>query len=112
MTNITLKTLGRKLLDKRGDRGIREVAKEISISPATLSRVERGYLTDLETFKKVCQWLEVDPGEVLGMKRSPSTPKQHAHVHFKMNREIKQETAEALSHMILAAQRALTHSDR
>jgi len=55
MPRLTLQALGRKLLDKRGNRGIRDVAQEIGISPATLSRVERGYLSDLETFGKICR---------------------------------------------------------
>ena len=49
MQKLTLETLGLKVLEKREDRGVREVAKEIGISPATLSRVERGNLPDLET---------------------------------------------------------------
>ena len=50
---LTLKSLGRKITDKRGANGIRAAAAEIGISPATLSRVERGNLPDLETFKKI-----------------------------------------------------------
>ena len=39
-------------------------------------RVERGNLPDLDTFKKICQWLEVDPGQVLGLSNTPpGTPR-------------------------------------
>lgn len=110
MTKLTLQTLGRKLLEKRGDRGIREVAAEIGVSPATLSRVERGHLPDLETFRKICGWLGVDPGEVLGVKAAATaTPK--AAVHFKKDRSLEPKTAQALAQMILAAQRALMASE-
>lgn len=110
MAKLTLQTLGRRLLEKQGDRGVRETAAEIGISPATLSRVERGYLPDLETFGKVCRWLKIDPGEVLGFKATPAAVPKAA-VHFRKDREIAPRTAQALAQLILAAQRALLHSE-
>lgn len=108
---MNLQSLGRKLAEKRGERGIREVAKEIEISPATLSRVERGYIPDLDTFGKVCRWLGIDPGEVLGIPaENPSTPK--VAVHFKKDRAIAPKTAQALANMILAAHRAWSVSEK
>ena len=104
MAKLTLQTLGRKLAEQRGAMGIRETAKLVGISPATLSRVERGHLPDLETFGKICRWLNVDPGEVLGIGSSP------VGVHFRKAQTVKTETAQALAQMILAARRALTVS--
>jgi len=106
MPKLTLQSLGRKLVEKRADRGIREVAAEIGVSPATLSRVERGHMPDLETFSKICRWLAVDPGEVLGVSASPSDRPQIG-VHFRKDQALKPETAQALAQLILAAQRAL-----
>ncbi len=108
MAAPTLQTLGRLLRTSRDTRGIRDVARKIGISPATLSRVERGHLPDLETFRKVCTWLKVDPGEVLRVK-SPSKGGDIAKVavHFKKPQAISPTTAQALSQMILAAQRAI-----
>lgn len=106
MSTITLHTLGRKLAERRGERGIRDTAKEIGISHATLSRVERGYLPDLDTFKKVCEWLEIDAGEVLGVKAA-KTVTPTASVHFRTDQALKPETAKALANMIMSAQRAL-----
>jgi|SRR5947208_2062127 len=103
---MTLQTLGPKLVEKRGDRGIREVAAEIGISAATLSRVERGHLPDLETFRKICKWLDVDPGEVLRVKPSTAGAPVAA-VHFRKDQLLSPKTAQALANMILAAQRAL-----
>ncbi len=104
----TLQTLGQKLLKKRADRGIREVSKEIGISHATLSRVERGFLPDLETFGKICKWLGVDPGEVLRIKVPDSTGAPSVAVHFKKESSLSPTTAQALASLILAAQRALS----
>jgi transcriptional regulator with XRE-family HTH domain len=114
MAKLTLQTLGRKLADKRGAAGIRETAKSIGVSPATLSRVERGHMPDLETFGKICRWLGVDPGDVLGTTPtgSPGTPPllPKVGVHFRKDQTLKPETAQALAQMILAAQRALMAS--
>ena len=65
MTSAVLKSLRWKLLEKRGDRGLREVAKEIGTSAATLSCIERGHVPKIELFVKICKWLDIDPGEVL-----------------------------------------------
>lgn len=106
MSKINLKSLGRRITEKRGANGIRAAAAEIGISPATLSRVERGNLPDIETFKKICTWLAINPGEVLGFKPSAKTASPLA-VHFRKDPAICPKTAKALAQMILAAQRAM-----
>src|SRR6266566_6745609 len=68
---MTLLRLGALLRERRGGRGIREVAKEIGVSPATLTRIEAGRLPDLLTFRKICAWIKIDPAEILGI------PTQH-----------------------------------
>lgn len=37
--------------------GVRDLAKQIGISPATLSRIERGHAMDAATLLKLWQWL-------------------------------------------------------
>jgi transcriptional regulator with XRE-family HTH domain len=110
MPKLTLETLARLAGEKRSDVGVRAAAKEIGISPATLSRVERGYLPDLETFGKICKWLDVDPGQVLCITASPpSTPR--VAVHFKKQATLSPSTAQALAQMVLAAHRAWLVTD-
>lgn len=109
MAKLTLQSLGRKLKEKRGEMGIRDVAAEIGISPATLSRVERGHLPDLETFGKICKWLNIDPAEVLGIRPVESEMPRVA-VHFRKEGVLSPTTAQALAQMIIAAQRALIAS--
>lgn len=112
MPRLTLEALGLKLIEKRGDKGVREIAKEIGTSPATLSRVERGHLPDLETFGKICRWLEVDPGEVLGTKNdAPTRPVASIHTHFRKNDAVNPKTAQALADLILKAHAALVLMD-
>lgn len=97
--------LGILVRKKRGERGLRIVAKEIGIAAATLMRVEEGRVPDLETFSKVCEWLGVDPGEVLGFKPG-AQQEQPLTAHFKVERTLQPETAQALAKMVmLIAQR-------
>lgn len=101
-----IELFGRRLEQARAGRGVRVVAREIGVSPATLSRVERGYMPDLETFGRICRWLKVDPAEVLGVKQVASK-RPSAAVHFRKDQALHPDTAQALAEMILAAQRAL-----
>lgn len=106
MQRTSLGNLGRKIANKRGDQGLRATAKEIDISSSTLSRIENGHLPDLETFKKICDWLEVNPGDVLGNKAT-NNEINRARVHFKVDKTLKPETADALAKMIIYAKKAL-----
>lgn len=112
MPRLTLEAIGLKVIEKRGDKGVREAAKEIGTSPATLSRVERGHLPDLETFGKICRWLDVDPGEVLGTKSdSPTRPVVSVQTHFRKDGTVRPETATALADLIVKAHEALVLMD-
>ena len=110
MPNVNIHMLGQMLAQKRSGVGIRAVAKEIGVSPATLSRVERGFLPDLETFSKICEWVGVNPANVLGVKvKSEQIPK--VAVHFKKSAALAPNTAKALAQMVLAAHRAWLASE-
>jgi transcriptional regulator with XRE-family HTH domain len=102
---VALIRLGKLLQDRRGDRGIREVAKEIGISAPTLSRVERGNLPDLLTFKKICAWLKINPSEFLDLP-TESTQRLTASVavHFKADKLLSPEAASDFGQLILVAQ--------
>ena len=107
MSKISLRALSDQLRRERGTRGVREVSSEIGISAATLSRVERGNLPDLDTFAKICRWLKVDPAEVLGFpdqRPTKSAGRLYASAHFRADKTPSPELAKALADMILAAQ--------
>jgi transcriptional regulator with XRE-family HTH domain len=107
---MTLLRLGAMLRDRRGGRGIREVAKEIGVSPATLTRVEGGRLPDLATFQKMCFWLRVDPAEILDLsvdKTAPSTDTVSAAVHLRADQTLPESAAADLARLILVAQSEL-----
>ncbi|RBP18066.1 helix-turn-helix protein [Roseiarcus fermentans] len=94
-----LGNLGRQVLEKRGTRGVREVAREIGISHATLSRVERGFHPDLENYQKITLWLGLTDEP-----RLKALDNGVPQVHFRRDKTVTQETAMSLANMILAAQ--------
>lgn len=103
MPRRTIESLGPLVKTKRGEKKLRETAKEIGLSPATLMRVENGRTPDVGTFGKICNWLEIDPKEFLG---GPQTTADSSGVltvsaHFRADKNPKPETANALAQMIL-----------
>lgn len=109
----SLDTLGELVVDKRGEQGVRAAAKEIGLSPATLSRVENGFLPDINNFRLICKWLEIDPNQILGFSSGSTggSDQAKASVHFKKRATTSPETAKALAQMILHVQRAMQVQD-
>ena len=107
---MTLLRLGAMLRDRRGGKGIREVAKEIGISPATLTRVEGGRLPDIATFQKICSWLKVNPAEILDITTTSSTTSTDtlvAAVHLRADQSLPEDAAADLAQLIVVASREL-----
>lgn len=115
---MILLRLGSMLRERRGGRGVREIAKEIGISPATLSRVESGKLPDLLTFRKICTWLKIDPAEILEIAPNTSGSDQTnealpaAAVHLRADVAMSAEAASDLAQLILIAQQELARRVR
>lgn len=105
--NIDIAGLAAKLEQHRAGKGIREAAKEIGVSPATLSRVENQKIPDLDTFGKICTWLGDDPAIYLGIKPAAT----RVQVHFKKGSAIEQDSAIALGKMIELAHKALVDEE-
>jgi transcriptional regulator with XRE-family HTH domain len=116
---MTLLRLGALLRSRRGGRGVRDVAHEIGISPATLTRIEGGRLPDILTFKKICAWLKVDPAEILGIPvhhadgplLAGEIPPEAA-VHLRADQALPQDAASDLAQLIVFAHRELARRIR
>lgn len=80
---------------KKGSMGVRATAKEIGISPTTLSRIERGHLPDIGTLEKICAWLEEDMDQFTGIGG--------LQIAFKKHKAIAPETAKSLAVLIQKA---------
>jgi len=108
MPKPTLATLGTQVKKHRGNKTLRDAAKEIGIGPATLMRVEAGRVPDLDTFAKICRWLKVDPGSYLGFSSGAATPAAMDNVmtisaHLRADAAPNPGTAQALATMIVLA---------
>ncbi|MXV79776.1 MAG: helix-turn-helix transcriptional regulator [Chloroflexi bacterium] len=112
MARARLSQIGTLVKERRGAQGVRQAAKEIGVSSATLSRVENGKQPDLLTFEKLCRWLQMSPSEFLDVGDSTSsdgtaaTPAV-ATAHLRAKRDITPELANALGEMIIRAQAML-----
>jgi transcriptional regulator with XRE-family HTH domain len=111
MTEFSTQEFARRVLAARAGRGIRAVAQEIKISPATLSRVEHGHVPDLETFQKICLWLNVDPGSFLGFKQAAGIAPE-VRMHFRKEAALKPGTAKALAELIKLAHQEMLEEER
>ena len=115
---MTLLRLGALLRERRGSRGVRDVASEIGISAATLVRVEAGRLPDILTFKKICTWLKINPAEILGIPvqqtddHSSIQAMPEAAVHLRADKELPHTAASDLAELIVFAHRELARRIR
>ena len=110
MDQVNIRELAERVRSKRAGQGIRATAHEVGVSAATLSRVENGGIPDLETFGRICRWLGDDPAQYLRLAPQTMQPSR-VQVHFKKEAAIKPETAEALSQMILLANKMLREEE-
>lgn len=110
-TEINIRELGALLRAKRGTIGLRAVAQEITqkhgpVSSSTLSRVEQGNVPDLDTFVRLCRWLEVPTERLMFAAKETKPSDRHQNTaevikaHLRADRTLDPNTAEALSKMI------------
>lgn len=62
-TEAVRETMFTKMATQKRRIGVREFAKQIGISSATLSRIENGKVPDIETFFKLCFWMKRSSNE-------------------------------------------------
>lgn len=93
--------------ERRGERGLREVAREIGdVSAPTLSRIEQGRLPDLETFIRLCRWLGMSPESFLNEQPDKSLESQETSTSEKVEillraeRTLQQDTINAIVKMV------------
>ena len=103
---IELNELSRMIRTKRGPLGLRKVAKDAGVSASTLSRVEQGKVPDLDSFIRICNWLEVSTDYFTKNKNKGSEKEATRTIifaHLRADRTLEPETAEALVKMIQIA---------
>lgn len=101
MHSIKIDALAKMIKQKRGDQGLREVAKVIGISVSTLSRVENGNLPDIDSYMKLCKWLEVSVDFfTYGPQKGNESTKQMVVANLRADKTLPKEISEALIKMI------------
>lgn len=84
----------------RGKKGLRETAKEIDISAPTLSRIEKGKLPDIDTYLKLCKWLNVSSDYFSTSTQDKEDTQNVVISSLRADKTLSQETTEALINMI------------
>jgi transcriptional regulator with XRE-family HTH domain len=85
---------------KRGDKGLREVSKAIGLSAPTLSRIEQGKVPDVETFMRLCEWLEVPADTFSKSSETAHSGKKALIGHLRADKELEPDTVDLLIRMI------------
>ncbi|NEP84828.1 MAG: helix-turn-helix transcriptional regulator [Okeania sp. SIO3B3] len=94
---------------KRGNKGLRQIAAEIDgVSSSTLSRVENGKTPDMDTFLKLCDWLEISPNSLIISTLDTESPPEISELdtivmQLRANKELDPTMAKALADMVRAA---------
>lgn len=100
-STLNLDKLSEMVKKKRGSKGLREVAKEIgNVSASTLSRIEQGNLPDVETYIKLCDWLQVSTDFFTSTLKEDLSSQKIITAHLRANKSLPQDTANALIKMI------------
>lgn len=87
---------------KRGKTGLRQLASEIGISASTLSRVEQGNLPDIDTYIKLCEWLEVST-EYFTSNPTIQSTQNNIVAYLRADKSLPSATSDALIQMIQLA---------
>ncbi|MEL6438529.1 MAG: helix-turn-helix domain-containing protein [Cyanobacteria bacterium J06621_8] len=111
--HFNIEKLANLVRSKRGNRGLRETAKEIgNVSPSTISRVENGKTPDMDTFLALCNWLEVPAAELMGNteeKEDVNTP-EAIEIQLRADKNLDPAIADALASLVKAAYQDLSQN--
>jgi transcriptional regulator with XRE-family HTH domain len=93
--------LGALVKTKRGNRSLRDVAQDLEdISPSTLLRIEHEKMVDVETFLRICDWLQVAPQEFIKntdeVREQEMTTPERLELVLRTDRTLSPESADAL----------------
>ena len=104
-TTLNTELLANMLKAKRGKTGLRAVAEEMGgVSVATLSRIEQGKVPDVDTFIKICRWLDVPTDTFVVRTEKEKVPEadhqQTIVAHLRAERELDLETIQMLVKLV------------
>ena len=90
--------------------GLREAAAEAGVSFNTLSRVERGHIPDMATFRRIVDWLGIDAGRFFAPaeRRFDPTPDIVAH-HLRHDPALSDQAAQQIADIVRTMYGSLAH---
>lgn len=107
MKTLDTGKLAQMVKSKRGNKGLRAIAEEIGgVSAPTLSRIEQEHLPDIDTYFKICKWLDV-PTDFFTVSDSSFSQENVVVAHLRADKTLPPETASALVKMINLAYQAV-----
>ncbi|HEX7846697.1 MAG TPA: helix-turn-helix transcriptional regulator [Chitinophagaceae bacterium] len=103
-STLNTELLASMIKSKRGKTGLRDTATEIgNVSSATLSRVEQGNLPDVETFIRLCKWLDVSTETFVKGEKTEAvelSSKDKIVYQLRSSHELDPETVSAMITMV------------
>lgn len=102
-STLNTELLAGMLKNKRAHKGLRAIAQEIgNVSAATLSRIEQGKIPDVDTFIRICRWLNVSTDTFIegNKKGEVVSTKDQVVAHLRAERELSRDTVNMLIKMI------------
>ena len=102
-STLNTELLAGMLKNKRAEKGLRTVAQEIGgVSFATLSRIEQGKVPDVDTFIRICKWLDVPTDTfIIGNSNTKTiSTKEQVVYHLRAERELSKDVINTLIKMI------------
>ncbi len=109
-TSLDTQRFSDMIKSKRGNKGLRVLASEIGISASTLSRIEQGNLPDIDTYLKLCEWLEVSTDYFTKSNPNIENVQNGVIAHLRADKTLPPATAEALIQMINLAYASTTEN--
>lgn len=109
MKTIDNEKLAEMVRRKRNTLNLRDAAKEIDISAPTLNRIEQGQLPDIDTYIKICRWLNVSTEffTIHDNENNGESIESQVVGHLRADKTLPKETAEALIKMINIAYQSI-----
>ena len=100
---------------KRGNRSLRDVAQALEdMSPSTLSRIENEKMVDVQTFLRICDWLQVAPQAFIKntdeVREQEMTTLERIEVVLRTDRTLPPESADALITLVKVTYNNLSRS--
>ena len=111
-TSLDTQRFSEMIKSKRGGKGLRMLASEIGVSASTLSRIEQGNLPDIDTYLRLCEWLEVSTDYFTNSNSNTEDIQNEVIAHLRADKTLHPSTSEALIQMINLAYASATKENQ